>query len=541
MSAPFEAGGRTINAPLLVIGLDAFDPELARRWAASGELPALAGLLESGARCAVRNPFGLFVGAVWISFASGMRPDRTRYHCWDEIDPATYRRRPIGPKPELYEPFWSRIAAAGRRVAAIDVPHARAKPDGAALELFEWGCHDRHFGLHGAPEGLARELSAAFGVHPVLGLQPWRARHFSPDDFFARKGGKYRGPAEEARLTRAMVAGVTAKGEMLRALLARQDWDLFLAVFGESHAIGHQQWHLHDEAHPRFDAAGRDAAGGDPILQVYKAIDREIGRLLAELPPDATVMLHLSHGMTGHHDGTHLLDELLARLDGAGAGPVRHAAKPAFRGLQHVAALLGVPIGLRNALGQALRGDGAAARSRRRFFAQPNNSVYGGIRFNLMGREPQGRVRPETLEELTGLLEKELLALTNVATGGPVVTALHRCDRHHRRAPDDTMPDLFVEWERRAPIETVFSPALGTLCTRYTHWRTGDHKPEGLLIARGPGLAAGAEMPGLAVEDLGPSIAARLGVGLDAVDGRAAPWLAGAPLETEKESAVMAC
>ncbi|MEA3003748.1 MAG: hypothetical protein QOH81_2536 [Sphingomonadales bacterium] len=518
-----------MKAPLLVIGLDAFDPDLAHRWAGAGELPILAGLLESGAHCPVRNPFGLFVGALWISFASAARPHRTRYHCWDEIDPATYRWRPVGPKPELYEPFWSRIAAAGRRVAAIDVPHARAKPEGAALEMFEWGCHDRHFGLHSAPPGLARALSAEFGFHPVLGPQPWRERHFSPDDFFARKGRRARGPAEEGRLTRAMVAGVAAKGRMLRALLARQDWDLFLAVFGDGHAIGHQQWHLHDETHPRFDPAARDAAGGDPILRVYKAIDAEVGRLIAGLSRDATIMLHLSHGMTAHHDGTHLLDELLARLDGDIGGPVRRAAKPLLPALQHAAARLGLPIGLTSAIGQALRGDRAAARARRRFFAEPNNSVYGGIRFNLCGREPQGRVRPEALDGLIAMLERELLALTNVATGRPAVIALHRCARHHRRAPDDAMPDLFVEWERSAPIEAISSPAIGTLRTRYTHWRTGDHKPDGLLIARGPGLAAGAGMPGLEVEDLGPSIAARLGISLDQVDGRAARWLAGAP------------
>ncbi|HEY0411542.1 MAG TPA: alkaline phosphatase family protein [Allosphingosinicella sp.] len=518
-----------MTAPLVVIGLDAFDPDLARRWASSGDLPTLAQLLRSGAQAPVANPFGLFVGALWPSFASGLRPDRTRYHCWDEIDPATYRWRLTPPKPQHYEPFWSRIAAAGARVAAVDVPHARARPGGPATELFEWGCHDRHYGLHSAPGPLAGEIAAAFGFHPVLGLQPWRERHFSPDDLFARKGRRYRRPIEEGRLTRAMVAGVAAKGAMLRALLARQPWDLFVAVFGESHAVGHQQWHLHDPAHPRFDAEARAAAGGDPVLQVYRAIDAELGRLLAALPADATVMVHLSHGMTAHHDGTHLLDELLARLDRGGPGTLRLASKPLLPVLQHAAALAGLPAGLGSAIGQALRGDGAAARARRRFFAAPNNSVYGGIRFNLAGREPQGRVRPDELDGLVAELERELLGLTNAATGGPVVLALHRCEGHYRRAPDDTMPDLFVEWERSAPIETVTSPSIGTLRTRYTHWRTGDHKPDGLLIARGAGLGAGAAVPGLAVEDFAPSIAARLGMDLPGVDGRAVPWLAQAP------------
>src|SRR4051812_49625121 len=101
------------KAPLVVIGLDAFDPQLAQDWAASGHLPTLAGLLATGAQCRVINPFGLFVGAVWISFASGRRPHRTRYHCWDEIVRETYRWRLNPPKPELYDSFWHRIADAG--------------------------------------------------------------------------------------------------------------------------------------------------------------------------------------------------------------------------------------------------------------------------------------------------------------------------------------------------------------------------------------------------------------------------------------------
>jgi hypothetical protein len=89
------------------------------------------------------------------------------------------------------------------------------------------------------------------------------------------------------------------------------------------------------------------------------------------------------------------------------------------------------------------------------------------------------------------------------------------------------MPDLFIEWDRTAPMETVTSPTIGRVHIPYELWRTGDHKAEGLLLARGPDFAAGATLPRVAVEDLGPSIAARLGVTLDEVDGVVASCLAG--------------
>jgi len=56
--------------------------------------------------------------------------------------------------------------------------------------------------------------------------------------------------------------------------------------------------------------------------------------------------------------------------------------------------------------------------------------------------------------------------------------------------------------------------------------RSGDHRPNGLLVARGKGVPAGGELPAIATEDIGPTIAAYLGVTLDGVDGKPAAWLA---------------
>jgi hypothetical protein len=123
-------------------------------------------------------------------------------------------------------------------------------------------------------------------------------------------------------------------------------------------------------------------------------------------------------------------------------------------------------------------------------------------------------------------LNEDLLALVNVATGAPVFRRLRSSDRSYRRSPTDTLPDLFIEWERSGPIETVWSPKTGLVHAPYTHWRTGDHRPDGLLLALGPGIPAGNVLPSLDVENLAPSIAARLGVRLDDADGQPAPWLA---------------
>ena len=168
----------------------------------------------------------------------------------------------------------------------------------------------------------------------------------------------------------------------------------------------------------------------------------------------------------------------------------------------------------------------AAARAEQRFFLSPNNTVYGGVRLNIVGREPNGCVEPADVDALCARIEADLLALRHVDTGQPLVSAVVRADRDHQRSAQDEFPDLFIDWAREQLPEKVWSEKTGVIEAAYDHWRTGDHRVEGLLLACGPDIRPG-KAPAMNIEDIGPSLAARLGVTLDGVDGRTTSWLAG--------------
>jgi hypothetical protein len=87
------------------------------------------------------------------------------------------------------------------------------------------------------------------------------------------------------------------------------------------------------------------------------------------------------------------------------------------------------------------------------------------------------------------------------------------------------LPDLLVEWDWEAPVRSVWSRRLGRIDAEYSGVRTGDHRPGGLLLVRGPGVAPG-RIPPVAITDIAPTVAALLGVRLDDVDGHAIPGLA---------------
>jgi predicted AlkP superfamily phosphohydrolase/phosphomutase len=509
-----------------LLAFDACDADLVRNLAAAGKLPTFRKLFDDWASATIRNPYGIFVGALWPSFFTALSPARVRFHCWETISPETYEHRITNPREIVGQPFWRRLSAAGRRIAILDVPHARVDGPVNGLEIFEYGCHDRHFGFHTFPRELADEIVARVGFHPVFTVDPYAERQFAPDDYVYREG-LLRTAEEERALLRDILDGVERKNQLSKWLLERDRWDLFISVFGESHAIGHQSWHLHDPSHPRYDAVVARSVG-DPLERVYAALDRALADHLSVLGNECTVLVLLSHGMGPHYDGTHLLEEILIRVEGA----ERPRTENGFAVRLAQAAWGRLPESIRGALRRRVRrtrparSSEAISRAGRRYFLSPNNSVYGGIRINLVGREPSGRVRPgQELDAVCEQIRRDLLSLVNIETGEPVVRAVERTDDHYNRAPVDELPDLFIDWNHNALIETVWSPKTGTVHAPYRHWRSGDHRPGGLLFAAGPNIPLRSNLGDVVNTDLGPTICAMLGHQLEGVDGRPVPAL----------------
>jgi predicted AlkP superfamily phosphohydrolase/phosphomutase len=515
---------------VVMLAFDAMDPVLTEQMANDGRLPAFREVFTSASRHPIRNPPGLFVGSLWSTFFTGRSAVETGFHCWEEIVAGGYERRLTTAEAIRGRPFWENLSDAGRRVAVIDVPHSRAGAPLDGVQISEWGCHDRHFGFRAHPPELVEEIVDRFGLHPLLTADPFSVREWAPDDYMFREGPLRTGDEEKALLD-ALLAGADAKRRLSVDILENGPWDLFLTVFGEPHSVGHQSWHLHDPAHPRHDPSVK-ARIGDPLTQVYEKMDQALADHLARIDPDVTLLVLLSHGMGPHHDGTHLLPEILRRLDEA----YRSTPTRSLEGRLLGRAWTLTPMWLRRVLikplavmlrAHARRRDLPVARDsetddERRaqaFFMSPNNFVVGGVRINLSGRENEGIVEPgQELGELYRRLESDLLALVNVEAATSVIDRVERSDAHYEREPLDALPDLFLEWNHDHPIETVWSPRLGIIHGPYTHWRTGDHQPGGLLLARRPGAAPEEQGSPLEINRLAALIAEELDVELSDAD-----------------------
>ena len=119
-------------------------------------------------------------------------------------------------------------------------------------------------------------------------------------------------------------------------------------------------------------------------------------------------------------------------------------------------------------------------------------------------------------EEISG----DLLELVDVDSGNRVVRQVHRITDLYSGDNLGLLPDLLVDWNRSAPISSVYSAKTGLVQDVYRKCRTGDHRPDGLFFLSAPWARAGRVDHDVSIMDFAPTIAELLDVQLSGADGR---------------------
>src|SRR5688572_14740956 len=476
--------------------IDAGNKYLIQRWAEEGALPTFQALFRRGLKGNTMSLPGLYTGATWPSFQTGVNPARSGVYSWRQLKPGSYEQyRCLAGDQLKREPFWMHLSRAGRKVTVLDIPLSGLTENLNGVQSVEWGAHDAQYGFQTWPPALAREIEGRFGRPPL--------REVCNADRDTQGFVEFRDQ---------LLQGINVKTRLTKHFLRRDDWNFFAQVFCESHCVGHQCWHIHDPSHPRHDPAQARVVG-DPLKDVYVAIDAAFGEILKEIDERTTVIVLASHGMGYKYGPQILLEQILLRL--GVAAPAPNVPAPAVKaprlrdrfdplltwGWQNLPQamrdlLQPVRKPLRNwmmpeSLGIAPSIDPAGGKC----FVVENNHAHGGIRVNLAGREPQGRIEPGAeLEAFCTELTRDLMDIVDLGTGERVVSRVLRTDELYRGAYRDHLPDLLVEWSSYAPISKIRlgSKKIGELEGEYRFCRTGDHFPGGMFVAVGPGIRPGA-------------------------------------------------
>ncbi len=493
----------TQPTPLVILGLDAGDPAFIRKWARQGYLPTISSIMERGCWGETGGYELISEHGVWVSLFSGISRGQHGYYYFRQLKPGTYDLEPVaGPDMDV-RPFWSGLRDTGKTVAIVDVPDCMPERGLNGVQLINWAIHDTwnptYYQTISEPPGLLSDVHEHFGT-----------KLESIEEIDA-------GLRENQRLYSRILRHVEKKGALCRHLLPRDRLDLAVMIFAESHAADHQFWKYCPEVDGETATENTDGELTNAIRDVYQAIDRELGLLLAQLPDSANVVIVSSVGMEDDYPTTGLMEAFCRQL-GYQATP--EAGAISFRPMDLARRLL--PRTWRVALSRHLswaQREGLLAEAFRNgtdwstttAFAIP--ALYTSfVRVNLRGREPQGIVEPGAdYDALLDRIAADLRQLIDPETNEPAVTEIRRTVDAFSCAPHATLPDLWVEWKPGRYMERVEHPRATLSISKPEFSRRSDHSARGFVAAAGPSIRQQGDVGTVEVLDLAPTFLSLMG------------------------------
>ncbi len=499
---------------VVVIGLDGGTFSLLDPLMEEGHMPNLKKLIESGVRGDLQTVIPPITPAAWSTFMTGKNPGK---HGVLEflVKDGEGGESPVNSNIRCGRTIWRLVSENGEKAVVLSVPTTYPPEH---INGFMISCFMTPKGKsdYGYPPELLEEVEAKFG--------PYR---LSTEEVYARgKVGDVLDDSDE---------DVRYKFEVARYLLDRVDWKLFvLHIFGTDR-LQHELWHLIDPKHP-LHKPKESRLYADRFYQFYEKLDTQLGLFVEKLRPTDTLFIMSDHGFGPVYRfmnfNVWLMERGYLKLR---RGPWAFIKRILFR--------LGVTP--KNAyrllmwLGKAKIRQTIGVTNRKGFFDIAGRIVlsmrdvdwsrtkayskgyYGQIFINLKGREPFGTVEPEDYESVREKIVRDLEAITDPETGKKIIGPIYK--------PNDLYVGPFI---KNAP-DISFIPkdmtykAIGT--TDFTSNRflepvyanSGDHRLNGIFIARGPGIKEGGTLDGARIAQVAPTILHMLGMPVpDDMDGQ---------------------
>lgn len=533
---------------VIAIGLDAAEPKLIEKWMEQGYLPHLAKLKQEGAYGRLKSVERYRAETAWPTFLTGCTSRKAGYWGPVKLRDGTYTVDGVGAYQfDQYSPFYALGADAPQKVAIFDMPQTRLSAQVNGVQVIGWGSHSTQVESGSSPAPLLEELTEKHGIHPAFG--------HDHTNIYGRKKVKH--------LYENLREGIRRRSKICQDLIQREDWSLFLTMFGEAHSAGHYMLHMHESDHPaHYSQAGEE----DLLRAAFEEMDKAIGEMMEAAPADASVVVFSAHGMQANNldlPSTFFLAEMLYRWNFPGevafaSTPVEAPLKqvplwrcqrrpyqdlwaqqkdsnPLTRFLRTITptkvhriyaqllARLGLDQGGKFVSPYTLQNQNAGfpcqvaswlapSWPKMKAFALPSFSE-GYVRINLQGREPNGLVAPSEYEAVCDEVIAQIEAMRDAGTGKPLMKEVIRT-RTAETIYDEGLPDadIIVMWnDTDLPSNCVESPTIGRIGP-VPFQRSGGHNSSGFVMIKDSRVEPGSQLPERQSMDLPPTLLALMGV-----------------------------
>lgn len=512
----------SVKPKVFIIGVDGATFDLIDPWIAEGRLPNFARMLSEGARGLLQSTVipNSFPG--WTSCTTGVNPAKHGiFNALIRKNLNEYRMSVVNSRDIRYERVWQLLSREDLRVGVMNVPcsYPPVPVNGFLIGGMLSPNLESDFTF---PEHLIDEVVANTGDY-IIDL---RSKHI---------------PREQMRDE--LLRSVDLRGAAMDYLIRSRDLDFAMMVFTETDRAQHYFWADMDTSHPTYNPE-RGARFGNVIRDVYERVDTEIGKLLETVGDECQVYVVSDHGFGSQPHYVYVNRWLMQTgyLKSTIVETLGEKMRGTTRDLLDKTGLLGAARAVRNAAFGEPEGAAASDLKYGQLATKRSNidriidnvdwartTAYAlvprGVRINLKGREPHGVVEPAEYEALRDRLIRDLKRLT-FPNGDPVFDRVYRREEVMEGPYLEFAPDVVTCMQVGVPSchlepKSIFAVNTGA---------TGSHTDWGVLIARGPGIRAGADVAGARLMDVTPTALYAMDVPLnDDMDGQ--PVL---PLFTEE-------
>ena len=441
---------------VMLIGLDCVPPSLAfERYA--GRMPNLTALRERGAFAPLRSTVPPITVPAWTAMISGRDPGELGLYGFRKRVPGSYALGLASSEDVDRERVWDVLARHDLRSSLIAVPpsYPPFPVYGELVSCFLTPTAERP---HTYPAQLAGELAARFGAYvPDVEVRA-RDKHGLADAL--------------AAMTRQHFA-------IARHVWESREPDFMMFVEIGPDRLHHAFYADMDPEHPLHDPHSVHRGVGEAY---YALLDAELGKLIALADDETSILVASDHGARPLR-GAFRINEWLLR---EGLLVLREAPATAT----------------------PLRPE-AVDWSRTRAWAE--GGYYARVFLNVQGREPAGSVPASDAPALRARLRSALGAVRGPA-GETWRNMVEPPEALYREVRGDA-PDLIAIFDELSvrPIATVGTDGLYAARDD----RDADacnHDAYGIFVCAGAGVEARGRLDDCAIQDVGASVLALLGV-----------------------------
>ena len=446
------------DSRVVVIGLDCGTPRLVfDRFA--GQLEHLDRLRQDGVWGELTSVIPAITVPAWACSMTSRDPGQLGIYGFRNRKDYTYDGLALANATLVREEaVWDILSRQGKHVIMVGVPpsYPPTPVNGYRVGCFLTPSTDSAYTY---PEALKSEITQVVGDYKV-----------DVEDF--RSEDKDRILASAKDMTERRFA-------LFRHLLKTKPWDFAMMVEIGVDRVHHGFWEHFDEGHRRYEPGNRYEQA---IPEYYPLVDREVGRLLAELNGDTTVIVMSDHGAKRMIGGVCINEWLMQE------GYLHLRERP-----------------------EGPKPFSPAAVDWSRTKAWGEGGYYGRLFINVRGREPEGTVDQAEYEALRSELVTKLSGVPD-HEGRPLATKVFKPQEIYRQCRN-VAPDLMVyfgdlDWR------AVGTVGMGGLYTfeNDTGPDGANHAQQGIFVMKGPGVQGGRKLEGLELVDCGPTVLRALGL-----------------------------